>query len=169
MTYQHATGPVRATMRPPCVAPASALAVGEGCRARRLGRGGGTSMSISGPANSASVCCVSKHSSDPSMLCTVCTSGPSNSPGASPSALSLPFSFSTLQKNFCAWLRICTAVFVPTCASILRQPRPYRRSASTKRACSASVHFSRGLVRVYDLRACGWEQQAAGTTCQVPR
>eukprot|EP00955_Chlamydomonas_euryale_P049674 354318-Chlamydomonas_euryale.AAC.2 len=30
----------------------------------------------------------------------------------------------TLEKNFWAWLRICTAVFVPTCASMLRHPRP---------------------------------------------
>ena len=53
---------------------------------------------------------------------------------------------SSLEKNFCAWLRICTAVLVPMWSSMRRQARPYRRSASRKRVCSWSVHFSRCLV-----------------------
>lgn len=102
--------------------------------------------------------------------------------------------FSSLEKNFWAWLRIWTAVLVLTwparqrrgrggavswgghwqqrgvqvqercrrcikrrpvlpassrhALSILRHCLPWRRSASTKRSCSSSVHRSRCLVMV---------------------
>ena len=58
-------------------------------------------------------------------------------------------SFCNLEKNFCACDRICTAVFVPMCASIFLHARPYFFNDSTNNACSSSLHFSRFFVMVY--------------------
>lgn len=162
--------------------------------------------------------------------------------GCSP-ALSASCCFSSLEKNFCAWLRICTAVLVltwpaaerwgggasvgefrdgckvvcpfpaakraeqssqepcqaagagwrarcgwqrwpvararrarasrhtgrppPHAPSILRHCRPCRRSASTKRACSSSVHRSRCLVIVYGLRVCSRRETREGARARA--
>lgn len=73
--------------------------------------------------------------------------------GMAMSSLILPpllaASFSSLEKNFCAWLRIWTAVFVPMCSSIFLHCLPNNLSPSKNLSCSASVHRSLSLVIVY--------------------
>lgn len=61
----------------------------------------------------------------------------------------LAASFSNFEKNFCAWLRIWTAVFVPMCSSIFLHCLPNSFRPSKNLSCSASVHLSLSLVIVY--------------------
>eukprot|EP00982_Pelagococcus_subviridis_P013125 31221-Pelagococcus_subviridis.AAC.3 len=61
----------------------------------------------------------------------------------------------SLEKNFCACERICTADLVPTCSSIFLHARPCSFSAAKNLSCSSSVHRSRCFVMVYGFRALG--------------
>mmetsp|Transcript_5962 Transcript_5962/g.18377 ORF Transcript_5962/g.18377 Transcript_5962/m.18377 type:complete len:308 (+) Transcript_5962:1151-2074(+) len=90
--------------------------------------------------------------------------------GGGMSTLSVPsLSRSTLLKNFCAWLRVCTAVLVPMCSCIMRHWRPYSCSASRKSACSSSLQRSRCLVMVYGLRTLGASPHAPPATISQPK
>jgi hypothetical protein len=75
-----------------------------------------------------------------------------SAPVSAPSRFARCVSLCSLEKNFCACDRICTALFVPMCSSIFLHARPCSLSAARNRSCSSSVQRSRCFVMVYGLR-----------------